>query len=309
MSTLEQDLVVSIVDALNDLEGAHPRTRAAHAKGVYCEATFTPAADAARLSRAAHFRGAPVTALVRFSNGSGSPHAHDSTRDGRGMAVKFDAGGGHAADIVGLTLPSFFVRTAEDFLEFVRARKPDVATGQPDMAKVGAFLGAHPEAMPAVQAVLAMQPPASYAQLTYNSIHAYWLVDADGARRAVRWRWTPDAGEASLDRDDAKQRAADYLRDELEARLADGPVGFTLWAVLAGADDPVDDPTVEWPPDRERVEMGRLQVTRMVDDPESDGSIVVFDPTRVTDGIELSGDRILHARAAAYSESVARRSR
>jgi catalase len=34
----------------------------------------------------------------------------------------------------------------------------------------------------------------------------------------------------------------------------------------------------------------------------------VFDPTRVTDGIELSGDQILRVRPDAYAVSVERRS-
>jgi catalase len=34
----------------------------------------------------------------------------------------------------------------------------------------------------------------------------------------------------------------------------------------------------------------------------------VFDPTRVTDGIGLSDDPILHFRRAAYAQSVLRRS-
>ena len=41
---------------------------------------------------------------------------------------------------------------------------------------------------------------------------------------------------------------------------------------------------------------------------ERDGDILVFDPTRVTDGIELSDDPILRFRPRAYSVSVARRS-
>ena len=40
---------------------------------------------------------------------------------------------------------------------------------------------------------------------------------------------------------------------------------------------------------------------------ETNGEVVVFDPTRVVDGIELSDDPILRYRPAAYSESVKRR--
>ena len=44
-----------------------------------------------------------------------------------------------------------------------------------------------------------------------------------------------------------------------------------------------------------------------MDDPESDDHIDVADPIRVVDGIELSNDPILHARARAYSVSAYRR--
>ncbi len=40
---------------------------------------------------------------------------------------------------------------------------------------------------------------------------------------------------------------------------------------------------------------------------ERDGDIPVNDPTRVTDGIELSDDPILHIRTYVYGESVRRR--
>jgi catalase len=36
--------------------------------------------------------------------------------------------------MVGLSLPVFFARTPEDFLEFTRARKPDPETGKPEWA-------------------------------------------------------------------------------------------------------------------------------------------------------------------------------
>jgi len=307
MTVIDQDLAARLVDAVNGLYGAHPGHRAAHAKGMYCRGTFTASADAVRLSRAQHFSGAPTPALVRFSNGSGDPASHDGAADGRGMAVQFELPDGSFTDIVALSLPVFFARTPEDFLGFTLARTPDPATGQLDMAKFMAFVGEHPEAGPAIQAALAAKPPASYAQCSYNSIHAFWLVDAAGTRRAVRYRWVPEAGEAGIDPQEATARDADYLRAELAQRLRGGSAAFTLTAALAADGDPVDDATAMWPEDRERVVLGRLEITGTAEDPERDGSILVFDPTRVTDGVETSDDPILHARAAAYSESVKRR--
>ncbi len=81
-----------------------------------------------------------------------------------------------------------------------------------------------------------------------------------------------------------------------------------MLVVIAADDDPVDDSTQAWPPEREQVEVGRLVLAGPDPERERDGDILVFDPTRVTDGIELSGDPILRFRPEAYSVSVARRS-
>jgi len=76
---------------------------------------------------------------------------------------------------------------------------------------------------------------------------------------------------------------------------------------LAGAGDPIDDPTAQWPSDRSAVRAGRLEITELAFDRERGGDVLVFDPTRVPDGIRLSADPILLARPGAYAVSVARR--
>jgi catalase len=76
---------------------------------------------------------------------------------------------------------------------------------------------------------------------------------------------------------------------------------------IADPGDEVDDPSSHWPAERRRVDAGVLELTEIVADPESDGSIIVFDPVRITDGIELTADPVLAYRPAAYSESAARR--
>ncbi len=101
----------------------------------------------------------------------------------------------------------------------------------------------------------------------------------------------------------------DYLATELEHRLTQGPASFDIDVQLAAADDPIDDPTVVWPDERATVTLGRLDVTGLAHDREVDGDVLVFDPTRVPDGIILSDDAILRARPGAYSVSVARRTR
>ena len=123
----------------------------------------------------------------------------------------------------------------------------------------------------------------------------------------MRWTLEPDTPDEGLEPDDAAGRDRDYLHADLGERLASAPAGFTLVAVIAQDGDPLDDPTAAWPPERERVAIGRLELTGLASDRERDGDILVFDPTRVVDGVECSDDPILHARSWAYSESVERR--
>jgi catalase len=55
------------------------------------------------------------------------------------------------------------------------------------------------------------------------------------------------------------------------------------------------------------VDLARLEVTGLASDRERGGDVLVFDPTRVPEGILLTDDPILHARTGAYRVSVARR--
>ena len=138
----------------------------------------------------------------------------------------------------------------------------------------------------------------------YNSIHSFRWTGPDRAARWVRYRFEPEVGESSLSFDEAKQRGRDYLQEDLASR---GEIAFRLVVVIADDGDAIDDATVAWPDERERVEVGRLVLDAPEIERERAGDILVFDPTRVTDGIELSGDPILHFRPRAYSVSVARR--
>jgi catalase len=290
-------LAVEAVDAINAISGVHAGHRAAHAKGTLLTGTFTPSPEASRLTAAAHMQGEPSRVTVRFSNGGGDPGIPDYAREGRGMAVKFYLPEGGKTDIVALTLPCFFVRTPADFIAFTKARlEPEKL--MPD------FLGAHPEALPAIQAALGADPPESYATCTYNAIHSFRWLDAGGGSRWVRYRWEPEAGERTLPGDEAKSRGRDYLQDEILAR---GETVFRLLVILAEEGDEIDDPTVAWPSERAQVEVGRLVLTGPDTERERGGDILVFDPTRVIAGIELSDDPILNFRPQAYSVSVERR--
>ena len=151
--------------------------------------------------------------------------------------------------------------------------------------------------------------PASYAQTMYYAEHAFRFTAADGTSRFGRYRFLPNASEAFLSPEDAGKRSPNFLREELEGRLRNGPVVFRLFLQLAEAGDPTDDVTALWPADRPSIEMGQLQVSSISPSGAEDERRLVFDPSNLTDGIDLSDDPILLARSAAYSISYEQRSK
>lgn len=294
------------VSAIDQAFGRHDGHRVLHAKGVVCRGTFVATPEAVCLTRAPHMRGDEVPVTVRFSNGSGDPHRPDHARDRHGMATKFQLPDGAQTDIVAVTLPCFFVRTPEDFVAFVRASRP-VLGGQPG-PRFALYLATHREAWRAVAAAARPKPPVSYATCLYNGIHAFRWIAADGSERFVRYAWVPASGEHSLSGAEAKVRGRDYLQEEARERLAREPIRFTLQVQVAASGDPTHDATAVWPTDRERVDVGRLELTDLDRGRERDGDVLVFDPTRVIEGIELSDDPLPRLRSQAYSISVERRS-
>lgn len=292
------------IDTTTQAFGSHPGFRALHAKGIVATAVFRPTAEAATLSRAAQLAGPDVPATVRFSNGSGNPRHPDFAPDPRGLAVKLYLPDGSRTDIVAVSTPVFPTRTPEGFIELVRAQ----AAGPAAAWKLPIFLRHHPEALrvlPRIAPTLA--PPASYATIPYHALHAFKWTDADGGERFVRLILTPAATVARLKPWEARRRGADYLQSEIRERLASGPVLFSVQAQIAAPGDPTDDPSAAWPKSRRRVTVGALHITGLDTERERDGDVLVFDPTRVTDGIECSADPVLNFRPRAYSESVARR--
>jgi catalase len=299
-----------IVDALHAASGGpHPGFRAVHAKGTVCRGIFTATPEAKKLSRAAHLQGDPIETTVRFSNASGDPQTSDvHPIAGRGMAVKFHLPDGEATDIVSVPLVVFLARTPEDFLEMTRARIPDPETGQPDPDKLGAYMAEHPEFGEALQKGLPkLAPTTSFATSDYRALHAFCLVDADGGAHWGRYTWEPEEGPEYLTDEQRDAAPRDYLQEEIRERLAEEIARFTLEFKLANEGDPLEDPTAEWEGDHEVVELGELEVIQVAEDAETPGNPIVFDPMRLTDGIEPSADPILAARPKAYSVSIDRR--
>ncbi|TVY22572.1 Catalase-related peroxidase [Lachnellula hyalina] len=288
-----------LVAQLQALFGKHPGFRATHAKGELLSGTFTPSAEAKKLSSAAHFNNASTPVWVRFSNSTGIPNIpdNDSNADPRGIAIRFILGPHKHTDVIGHSTPFFPTHTGGQFLEMLQA----IAASPPDAEHPSAiekFLGANPTALAFVTAP--KPPPVSYATEQYWSVSAFKLIAADGTAKFIRYHVVPDAGVSILDGEAVKAKAADYLQKELSARLATGAIGFKILAQVAEDGDVTDNATVHWPESRKVVELGSFTLEGIVPDNVKEQKQVIFDPIPRVEGVEPSDDPLLEIRAAIY---------
>lgn len=299
-----------VVDALNAVFGKQaPDMRASHAKGQCVKGTFTPTAEAAKLTKSASFAG-PLPLLGRFSMGGGNPKIPDGTKAAvRGFAFKIDPNGKATSEFAMIDAPVQFAKNLDQMLGFLQVRAPG-ADGKPDAEKIKAFAEANPETK-RQGAWLASKPvPASYAGVNYWAVHAYKATNAAGESKIVKFKLVPSAGEAGLSDDEAKAKPADFLVAELSERLAKGPASFDLLATPGAPGDATNDPSQMWKDEETRATMklGTIALAALEDNKVCDAGI--FDPTNLAGGVEGPKDDTLFApRSPAYAISASRRAK
>jgi catalase len=294
-----------LVDGLNGVFGAHAKMRAAHTKGICVKGSFTPATEAAALSKAPMFA-APVPLVGRFSLGGGNPMASDSQKDNvRGIAMHFQLPDGSVSDLLMISAPIFSAKTPEQFLELLKTVAPG-PDGKQNPEKIAAFFKANPDSAKQGAWLKARPTPASYATADYFGVHTFALINAKGERQPIKWKATPVGGFVGLSDADAEGKGKDFYAAELNERFAKGPVGFDLFAVLGQPGDQDDDPTSEWPADRKSVKMGTISISGL--EPTESCDVGIFDPNVLSDGVEASkNDKILPMRSLDYAVSFGRR--
>ena len=309
-------LAKQVMEETDKTFGRYEGYRAAQAKGVLCRGWFTSSGEAAGLTRAAPFQDGAVTPVtVRFSNSSTNPLRRDAYLDVRGLSASFHLEDGERTDIIAVRMKRFLVGTAVHFLRFQRQMRRN-PWGQTPLLTwrvlPNFFLGPNRGGAPRrllwwqIRWLCRIQ---TYAACRYNSLHAFKWVNAAGRTGHVRYSWVPGAGLDQLRWwRRYRERAPDYLRHELEQRLERGSVRFRLEVQIASDGDDVNDASKLWDRYGPRVLVGTLELTEMGSWASGNGRPLVFDPTRVTDGIELpEHDTLLQLRRYVYEMSARRR--
>ncbi len=256
--------------------------------------------------------------FVRFSNMTGSQGAADTARDVRGFAVKFYTQQGNY-DLVGASIPVFFVQDAMKFPDLVHAIKPEPHHGMPQATSAHDtfwdFASLMPETTHALLwAMSGRALPRSLRMMEGFGVHTFRFVNARGEAHFVKFHWRPRLGAHALLADEAQKIAGcdpDFLRRDLWEAIERGD--FPEWE-LGVQMVPEDkehslgfdllDATKLIPEELVPVQkIGRLVLNRNPDNFFAETEQVAFHPGHVVPGIDFSNDPLLQGRLLSYTDA------
>jgi len=213
---------------------------------------------------------------------------HLPTKDGRRQHT----------DIITHSTSFFPTRTGAEFLQLLQAIGASSAPDAPSPPPIQVFLENNPSAAAFVQDP--KPTPASFATEKFFGVNAFKFINSEGKGTYVRYRITPDAGESHLSEEEAETKDAAFLHNDIQTRIIDGPVSFTLSAQIAEDGDVTDNATVHWPETRKIVKLGTIKLDHVVEDNDEKQRTIIYDPIPRVDGVEPSDDPLLDMRASVY---------
>ncbi|MGP1665223.1 MAG: catalase, partial [Rhodanobacter sp.] len=169
------------------------------------------------------------------------------------------------------------------------------------------FATAHPEF--ARFATWAKTAPwsTSWANTTYNGVNTFRFINRAGETRNVRWSMQPQTAFAAMTPEQRAGVDGNFLSEDLDRRLAQGPLRWDMVVTVAQPGDPVLDPSQSWPEDRQHITVGSVVIESSTAQATGACRDINYDPLVLPTGVQGSDDPILAARSAVYSVSFNRR--
>lgn len=278
-------------------ETAHEGFRRAHAKGICLSGEFRSNGQLASYSKTALFETGSMPFIGRFSVAGNNPTAPDLKAPVRSLALSFAMSSTEQWRIAMNTPPVMAVKDPHTFYQQIQAI-------QAGPKAIQAFFAEHPESSDFLSWKAQYQPSGSFAAETYNSINAFYLVNSNGEKQAVRWTMQPTV---SVSADNLE--GVDALHQEITNRVAKENIVFDWVFTLANEKDDENNPAKAWPDRREQITAGQIVITGVTPQLQGECHGINYDPLVLPTGIEATRDPILRARSAAYAESYRRRAK
>lgn len=307
---------IHLVEKLASFDRERIPERVVHARGTGAHGVFECKADMSAYTKAGLFtgKGKSTPVFVRFStviHGNGSP---ETLRDPRGFATKFYTEEGNY-DIVGNSLPIFFIRDAIKFPDMVHALKPSPVTNEQDPNRFFDFFSHIPEATHMLLRVYSDEGiPASYREMNGSSVHAFKWINRNGEVTYVKYSWRSKQGVCNLSMDEAaamQSKDFQYATNDLYQQIRKG--NYPQWDLyvqfMKSADfdkldyNPLDATKVWSEQDAPAHLVGTMTLNKIPDNFFEYTEQVAFSPASLVPGIEPSEDKLLQGRLFSYFDT------
>lgn len=294
--------------------------RIVHARGYGAHGYFELTDSLAGITKAKVLTtvGQQTPVFVRFSTVGGNMGSADTARDVRGFAVKMYTPEGNW-DIVGNNIPVFFIQDAIKFTDLVHAAKQEPDRGFPQAQTAHDtfwdWASLTPEATHMLMWIMSDRAlPRSFRMIEGFGVHTFRLVNEEGKSTYVKFHWRPKLGMASVIWDEALKISGadpDFHRRDLWNAIAEGTLpewelGVQLFDEEFANDFDFDvlDATKLIPEEIVPLRIiGKMVLTRNVDNYFAETEQVAFATTDVVPGIDFSNDPLLQGRNLSYIDT------
>ncbi|MEG1108318.1 MAG: catalase [Oscillospiraceae bacterium] len=307
---------IQLLDKMAHFDRERIPERVVHAKGAGAFGVFRTTGSMAEYTTADFLReqGRETPVLVRFSTVIGGRGSPDSVRDPRGFATKFYTEQG-VCDIVGNSLPVFFIRDAIKFPDVIHSLKPAPDSNLRNPERFWDFCSLTPEATHMITWLYSDRGTIrDYRRMEGFGVNTYVWVNKNSVRHFVKYHWKTLQGIETIDRFEAESLqgsdpdiAGRRLFEAIEKK--DFP-SFELMVQLMTEEraktltfDPLDD-TKTWP--EAEFPLKSVGVMTLNRNPQSFFAQIeqaAFCPGNLVPGIELSADKMLQGRSFSYLDT------
>ncbi|GAA5148687.1 catalase [Microbacterium pseudoresistens] len=304
-----------LVEKLASFNRERVPERNPHAKGGGAFGEFVVTEDVSAYTRAAVFQpGARSETLLRFSSVAGEQGSPDTWRDVRGFALRFYTTEGNL-DIVGNNTPTFFLRDAMKFPDFIHSQKRLGASGLRDADMQWDFWTLSPETAHQVTYVMGDRGlPRSWRHMNGYGSHTYQWINAEGSRFWVQYHFLSRQGVESMSATDAELLAgsdADHYRRDLYEAIERGehPSWDVYVQVMPYAEakeyrfNPFDLTKTWSKKDYPRIKVGTFTLNRNPQNFFAEIEQAAFSPGNQVPGTGISPDKMLMARVFSYADA------
>lgn len=289
--------------------------RTVHAKGSAAYGEIKITTDLSAYTKAKIFQKGEVTPLfLRFSTVAGEAGAADAERDVRGFAIKFYTKEGNW-DLVGNNTPTFFIRDAYKFPDFIHTQKRDPRTHLRSNNAAWDFWSLCPESLHQVTILMSDRGiPASYRHMHGFGSHTYSFINDKNERFWVKFHFKTLQGIKNL----SNKEAAELIAKDRESHQRDlynaiENKDFPKWKVQVQilAEKDADklgfnpfDLTKIWPHSVvPLMDIGEMILNQNPQNYFNEVEQAAFSPSNIVPGIGFSPDKMLQARIFSYPDA------